>query len=277
MAIETIVDPRTKKKMILANGVVKAVYFNEIKAEHREDYGKDGKSWIPTHRISLQVDDNKIQAGMVAQEEGKELKLRAKSGENEKEWLDVVKGAEVSIEVREKGEYKGVKQYECFAKNILVTKAAPEGSQTQSQTPAQKADPIELIAGNARNTAAILVARFGVDFDEAISYAAAVAHNAKIEYAATNEKLSQYQIGVSVGEAIKVAAELVKEMADMPDYITDYLANRVPFSLAVVKDLKDNKEYVTPELPAEAGKAKPAKPKEDTKPSLEDLDDDIPF
>ena len=275
MAIQKVKNPRGGKEMILANGVVRAVYFNEIKPEHRKDFGKDGKSWIPTHRVVVQVDDEKIGAGLAVKEDGKELVLRARMSDNDKEFADVVKGAEVSIEVQEDGEYKGVKQYKCFPKDILVVKKA-ETTSTGTAAPKQKADPTELIAGNARNTAAILVRRFGVDFNEAITYAAQVSHNAKVEYAATDSKLTSYQVGVSVGEAVKVAAELAQDMDSMPDYITAYLADQVPHSLSVVKGMADEKEFVTPELPAEAGKTKPAKPKAAPKPKKEEVKEDVP-
>jgi hypothetical protein len=265
MAIVTTKDPRTKKELILAEGVVKAVYFNEIKPEHKKDYGKDGKSWIPTHRVVVHVDDDKIGAGMYLQEEGKELKLRAKDADGKHQ--DVVKGAEVSITVTRAEDYKGMAQYKCFGTDIMVTKVAEqEASSGSGNAPKQKADPTEIVAGNARNAAAIMVRRFGYDFNEAITYVAQVGHNAKVEYAATDSKLTSFQVGVSVGEALKVAAELAADAAAMPDYITAYLAEQVPHSLQAIRALPKDSEFVTPELPNEAGKAKTSKPKA-TKPA----------
>jgi len=282
MSIVTIVNERTDEEETLAKGTVKAVYFNEIKADQRKDYGKDGKSWIPTHRVTIVIDDDKISAGMYVQEEGKDLVLRAKDKEGN--YQNVTKGAVVTVEVQKGKPYKGVDQYSCFPNKILVREVSKEvPTQAGSQAPARKSDPTELIAGNARNTAAILVRRFGVDFNEAITYASQVSHNAKIEYAATDSKMTEYQVGVSVGEAVKIAAELATDMSSIPDYITAYLSDQVPHSLEVVKSMKGSQEFVTPELPSEAGKAKPVKTKVAPKPkkeepSLADLDDDsIPF
>lgn len=288
MAITQEKDPRTNKPFLMAAGEVRAIYFNEIKPEHRKDYGKDGKSWIPTHRIVIQIDDDKIQAGMKDFPEDKTPELRVKDAENDKVYHTVAKGAKLSVVVKKGEPYKGVDQYTCFTSDIIVTEPAPEVASSggkASGEPRQKADPVELIAGNARNAAAIMVKRFGVDFDQGISYAAQVAHNAKIEYAESSG-LGAFQVGVSVGEAIKVAAELAESLEAIPDYITAYLANQVPHSLEVVKGMAGNKEFVTPELPSTESKPKATKPRaapKATKPKDEPkeepapMDDDIPF
>ena len=286
MPIETTKDPRNPRKEItVASGVVSAIYFNEIPADKRKDYGKDGKSWIPTHRINLVVDGAKIGLGMTDKD-----KLRVKDVDGN--YQDVVKGAEISVTVTRGDDYKGVPQYNAYSSDVLVLTPAPQEAAQESggSAPKTKADPTEIVAGNARNAAAILVRRFGFDFNEAISYVAQVGHNAKVEYAATDSKLTSFQVGVSVGEALKVAAELATDAAAMPDYITAYLAEQVPHSLQSVRALPKDSEYVTPELPAEAGKPKATKPKA-TKPAAkaqeavkepevvedDDADSDIPF
>lgn len=270
MAITTVNDPRNPRKQITyANGIVSAIYFNEIPMDKRKDYGTDGKSWIPTHRINLVVDGVKVSLGQTDKE-----KLTAKDSDGN--YHDVVKGTEVSIEVTRGDDYKGVPQYSAYTKHLLVTAPAPVQAEPAkaagNAAPARKADPIELIAGNARNTAAILVRRFGVDFNEGIAYAAQVSHNAKIDYADTDSKLTAFQVGVSVGEAVKIAAELAESMEAMPEYINAYLAEQVPHSLDVVKGIGDTKEYVTPILPSKAGETKPkTKPKAAPKPKKEEV------
>lgn len=287
MAVEKTKDPVTRKPITIVSGIVSAVYFNPLKEV--KDRGKDGKSWIPTHAIALVVDGAKVNLGMTDKE-----KLRVKDVDDQ--YQDVVKGAEVSIVVTEGEPYNGKPQYNAYSSAVTVLTPAPESAEKPQGgkpdfTPKQKADPTELIAGNARNTAAILVRRFGVDFNQGISYAAQVAHNAKVEYAATDSKMTSYQVGVSVGEAVKVAAELAESLEAVPDYITAYLAEQVPYSLDVVRGLPNDKEYVTPELPGDAPKEKPkattkAKPAvkakeasvESQEASQPDFDDsDIPF
>jgi hypothetical protein len=219
-------------------------------------------------------------------------KLRVKDVDGE--YQDVVKGTEVSVTVTRGEDYKNVPQYNAYSSDILVLTPAPKeaAQESGSSAPKQKADPTEIVAGNARNAAAILVRRFGYDFNEAISYVAQVGHNAKVEYAATDSKLTSFVVGVSVGEALKIAAELATDPAAMPDYITAYLAEQVPHSLQAVRAMPKDSEFVTPELPNEAGKTKATKPKvtkpaakvkdepapaKEPVPSLADMDDDIPF
>lgn len=287
MAVITVTDPISGDDILLVKGEVGKIYVDEIPAEKRVGYGKD-KAWVPTHRISAVIDGQKVGLGMTDKPDN----MGIKSAKDDT-WTDFATGAVVTIKVTEGKPYNGKPQYNANLKSdVTINKAAPEGAKpapaAQSSTPARKADPTELIAGNARNAASILVRRFGVDFNQAIEYCAQVAHNSKIEYSATDAKLTEFQVGVSVGEAIKIAAELAKNMEDMPDFITAYLADQVPHSLTAVKALKAG-EFATPELPGTEKKpAKPARAPRASKPVPEpeqvqevsppaDLDDDIPF
>ena len=274
MAIEVTKDPRTRKEITIVSGVVEGVFFNELK-EVKSYAGKNGP-WTPTHSVNLVVDGTRIGLGLTDKD-----KLRSKDVDGE--YQDVVKGVEVSVEITQVGEYNGKPQYNSQSSKVLVLDtsgaqapqqytAKPQASQGGSSNTYAKKDDTPIVAGNARTAAAAWLSRFdGVDFKEMIVFFAGVSHKARLAVKESNPSMSDFEVGVAVGQGTVIAAQLCDGLEEVFDFIMEFVNDVVPYSVDAVKALNAPKQ----ETPAKKTAAKKATSKKEATPAPVD-DADIP-
>lgn len=285
MAIEEIVNPLNRKKQTIVSGVISAIYMNELK--NKKDYGKDGKSWIPTHSVNIVVDGVKVGLGLTDKEV-----LRVKDVDDN--YHDLVKGLEITVPVTV-GEYNGKPQYNGFSSGITVV--STDGVQAAAQAPkegfkqpytASKRDMSGVHTGHAVNVAMNVLGSVD-DADEIIKFAKEahdLTNKLKSEYAERNPDMSDYDVGASVGQAVLSASHYVEAVADIEDIARQTLDVVVPAVSAYVKGEEKAKPAPTKTVAKKAVKkatrkeATPERVDDDDIPQTsfdDNLDEDIPF
>ena len=285
MALEEFKNPKTRKVEYIISGVVSAIYFNELKT--KKDYGKDGKSWVPTHSVNIVVDGDKVGLGLTDKEV-----IRVKDTDNN--YHDLLKGMEITIPVTI-GDYNGKPQYSGFSSGVTivsmdgVAQAAQSGGFKQPAT-TTKRDMSGVHTGHAINVAMNVLA--DVEDTDAIVEAAKQAHDLttklKEEYAEKNPSMSDYDLGAMVGQSVLSASHYVESVEDIEEIARQTLDEVVPQVSEYIKGGKSTpKKTVAKKTVAKKTVVK--KSKEATSERVDDEDipdqsfnqsigeDDIPF
>lgn len=268
-----------------AEGELKAIFFNELKT--KKDYGKNGKTWIPTHSVNIIIDEDKISLGLTDKEV---LRVKDTSGN----YHDLMRGQKISVVVSPNGEYKGVKQWQGRVSDVILIEQAPEGQSTgqggqQKTYSTQKRDNSGIATGHAINVAMNVLGDIS-DPDEVIRVAKEandLTVRLKKEYGDANPDMSEYDVGASVGQAILSASHFVESVDDIEEFARTTLDKIVPAVSAYVKGVQQPEATKKP-APKTAKKAvKKAAVKteqvddtdydEDITNVTWDLEDDIPF
>lgn len=285
------------KEMILIEGKVDGFYINPIKPEHQKTYdGKNGP-WKPTHRYNLIVDGDAISLGM-GEKDGVSDRQQIRAKDNEDNYHTLVKGLIVSVEVTENGEYKGKTQYQAGVSKVVITDAsgaeAPRAPAGAGAAPYKPKDSTGVEVGHAINGAIDYLLASGGDLsNESITSVAAVVHKVttkvKADVAAANPDKSDYDVGASVGHAVRNACRMNPEgeLEQALEGVTLDLLENV--SAKVEEFVRSGKGVGKPARRTAAPAAKPAtrkadkaeapapaeKPAEQT--GFDDMDDEIPF
>lgn len=276
-----------------AEGILQAIYFNEIPEDQRKDYGTNGKSWIPTNRVNIVVDDVRIGLGLTDKDV-----LRVK--DVDENYHDLVKGQKVSVVIEENGEYKGVKQWKGYASNVIilenVTQEAQQGASKGGYT-ASKKDMSCIASGHAINCAIGLLAGDAADDSDAVIELAKKFHDLtsklKKEYAEKYPDTPEYDIGARVGQGVLSATQIVADFEDVEEVARTTIDT---ISVAVLEYVKSTQEEKKPAVVKKTAAKKVAAKKTTSKKeatpdrvddsdipdgayttNLADMDDDVPF
>lgn len=284
--ISEVEDPTTGDTIHVAKGKIERLLFKEI------DGGAD--RFGNTHKASIAIGGEWINQISIKVNEGFEPQLRINAGTRQSpDWVNIEQGDDVRITVTP-NEYNGKTYYNSQVSKIKLVKKGDGGKQQTSQqslgnqgaakAPYTKKDNTQVVAGNAR-TAAFELHRFDEVFDvEAINATIAelvvYSDNKRKEYASSNPDLDDFQVGVSVGQAVVLAAQTVESVEELDAVVNVILDEIIPFSVEQVKSVSAEK----PKAPAKAVKttkpaAKVTTRKAQEVQAAEDLgiDDDIPF
>lgn len=240
--IEKQVDPRTRKQLLFAVGKVEGVYFNELK--NVKTYQGPRGPWTPTHAINVVIDGNRVGLGLTD-------KNAVNCKDVDGNYHELEKGMEVSAEVEESGEYKGVMQYSSKSSLITILNPSVPDKSTSPQKAASKQlrgknDDTQVVAGNARTAAfAFLKGKAYKDVNQInriVEKMAETGHKVREQYRKDNPELDEFQVGVSVGQALVLAAGISKTEEDIDKYVTEILKEVIPYSVEVVKSLSSPKK-----------------------------------
>lgn len=278
------------KEVTTVDGTLEAIYINEIPADKVKTYKGPNGPWTPTHRYNIVVDGTRISLGM-GDKDGVSDKQQLRCKDNDEQYHTLTRGMEVSVEVQENGEYKGVTQYQSSTGKLVITDTSNAQAPQQSsgggaaKAPYVKKDNTQVVAGNAR-TAAFELHRFDDVFDvEAINATIAelvvYSDNKRKEYASSNPDLDDFQVGVSVGQAVVLAAQTVKSVEELDAIVNVILDEIIPFSVEQVKAVSAEKpkaaaKAVKTTKPAAKVTTRKASVVED-EPTQDDDFDSIPF
>lgn len=210
MAIAEQKDSRTRKTFLEANGTVTGVYYNELKDIKSYPGKQAGQVWTPTHRVTLVVDQDRIQMGLFEKTE-KRPEIRCKDADDNYHTLAV--GAQVSIVITEGEPYNGKPQYQAKSGDVLILKPAPEKAAAptggNSGGGFQKKNMIGVKVGHSINVAFAFLGEDDTDtLIETAKKAHALTEKLAAEHKAANPELSDYDIGASVGQAVLSAAAI---------------------------------------------------------------------
>lgn len=245
--LEKVKDPRTRKEVLFATGIVKGIFFNKLSAV--KTYTYDGKAWTPTHSVSIIVDDTRISYGLTDKE-----KLNAKDVAGE--YHEIVKGMEVTVEIIEQGEYKGKPSYNSKSSKTTIINSVPKDSSPSGGKSGGEYDDTPLAAGNARTAAVNWVHRGIVDMSsikEVVKDFAEVSHSVREKV--INNGMSSRDVGFGVGQATVAASLICNKFSEVEKFIINYVETLIPASIEIVKDIKGGKK-----APKQA--AKPSKEKD---------------
>ena len=285
MALEEFKNPKTRKTEYVISGKVTAIYFNELKEV--KDYGRDGKSWRPTHSVSIVVDGDKVNLGLTEKEV---IRVRGLDGD----YMDLAKGMEITVSVN-KSEYNGKPQYGGYTKDITVIStegvekaAAASAQQFSKPYAAAKKDFSGIYTGHAINVAMNVLGNISDPSRviETAKEAHTLTNKLKSEWAEKHPDMSEYDLGASVGHAVLSASLFVNFVADIEGLARTTLEVIVPAVSSFVKG-----EVSESEEPAKTATVKKAPKKVAKKPdpvvevddsdipesSFDDTEDDIPF
>ena len=286
------------KKMILVEGTVDGFYINPIKPEHIKTYtgGKNGP-WTPTHRYNLIVDGQPISLGM-GDKDGVSDRQQIRAKDNDDNYHNLVKGLVVSVEVEEGEPYNGKPQYRSGVGKIVITDAskaeAPRAAGAAPAAAGKSFDKTGVEVGHAINGALdYLIASGGDLSNDSIISVAAVVHKVttklKADVAAANPDKSEFDVGASVGHAVRNACrmapegELEKVLEALSADILENVSAKVEAFVRSGKGVgKPATRTAAPKRTPQARKAKTADPVEaapqEAETNVADMDDsDIPF
>lgn len=256
MAISKVEDPATGGELTIIKGVVERITFKEAVNDR---YGN-------THRASVLVDGEWVGNISLKTKEGYDPQVRFNNGNNAKpDWQTLEVGDEARFVVTE-NPYNGKVYYNGGTSKIkLVKKGAgtpagkPSGnpSNQSSSKPAQQAsqvsykrDDTQVVAGNARTAAFAFLKgkpyKKVVEVNELVEKFAILSDAKRKEYKAANPSLDDFQVGVSVGQSVVLAAGIAKSFEDVGGIVDEILEQVIPYSVQVVKDVADGK-YNEPE------------------------------
>lgn len=278
MAVVEQKDPRSRKTFLEAAGFIKGAYLNEIPEAQRKTYpGEKGQVWAPTHRINLVIGEDRISLGLFEQTDKKKTP-RAKDTEGN--YHDLAVGAEVSVVVTRGDDYNGKPQYSARLNDVLIVTPAPvKDSGGGAAKEYKPKDMTGVRVGHAVNAA---INTLGLAKPEELIEAAKEVHDLTeklvAEYKEKNPKMSEYDLGASVGQAILSASRFVDSVQEIEAYARATLDVVAP---AITEYIKGAKEDAPAPAPAPAakpkGKAKAAPAPAPAASGFDDMDDDIPF
>lgn len=291
MAIEQLKDPRTKKPYLAASGTVGAVFYNEVKTLKSYPNEKTGVAWTPTHSITVVVDGDRINLGLFEKTDKRPLQRCKDENDN---YHDLAKGAEVNIVVTEGEPYNGKPQYSARSGDVLILTPAPAQAANAptsgaAAAPYQKKDMTGVKVGHAINVAInVLGLATAEELIEAAKAANDLTEKLRAEWKEKNPSLSDYDLGAMVGQAVLSASSYVESVDTIEEYARQTLEVVAP---AVTEYIKAQSEPAKPKAPAVKTPAKkttkaPAKaPAKVVEPEttggassgFDDMDEDIPF
>lgn len=271
MAIENIVDPRTRKNITLITGKIEGMYFNELKEIKTYTSGK--APWTPTHSINIVVDGTRIGMGLSDKQE-------INSKDVEGKYHKLARGMEVSVEVSQITQWQGKDQYNSKASLITVIDISEAEAPSTGNANAggnktfKKRDNKGVIAGNARTAATNWAAKEGGSIEQYLGTFAKLAHDKRASYAASNTNLDDFEVGVTVGQAVIAASQLAKGVSSLDAFVDHYLNTVVPDSLTIIENLQAGRTQRTPQKAPKREEVIIQEPVG----GLHDIkDDDIPF
>lgn len=261
--VEKHKDPRTRKEILILNGVIDGVYFNEIKNPKAYSGG-----WSPTHSINVVVEGTKLFLGLTDKDS-----INAKDDDGN--WHELMRGVEISAEVEETGEYKGVMGYSSKASKIVVldasnaqprqdNKSTNKGGDKSTNTYKPK-DMTGVLAGMSLNGAINFLCanpKSKLDVLEVAKSVFDISQDVKEQYKEDNPKMSDYDVGAAVGNSILNACRTVTKVKDIEKKALELLNDVVPEITEYIKN---------------GGAPKEDEDQQEESPSYDDLDDDIPF
>lgn len=264
--LEKVKDPRTRKEVLFATGIVKGIFFNKL--SEVKTYTYDGKAWTPTHSVSIIVDDTRISYGLTDKE-----KLNAKDADGK--YHEIVKGMEVTVEITEQGEYKGKPSYDSKSSKTTIINSVPKDSPKEDGKYKGEYDDTPLAAGNARTAAVNWVYRGIADISnikEVVKDFAEVSHSVREKV--INNGMSSRDVGFGVGQATIAASFLCNKFSEVEKFIVNYVEALIPASIETVKNIKDGKKALRSACEAPKQAAKPLKEKDNVpqKPETKEAD-----
>lgn len=234
------------KEVTTVDGVLEAIYINEIPADKVKTYKGPNGPWTPTHRYNIVVDGTRISLGM-GDKDGVSDKQQLRCKDNDDQYHTLARGMEVSVEVQENGEYKGVTQYQSSTGKLVITdtsnaQALQQASGNQGAGTKKSGDNAGVIQGHAMKGAGLLIAN-GVFKPEQVVQAATVFHDVTAEVKVWYEKFSKenslgldsYSIGNGAGNAVNTAAQYTKDVDKIAEVAIDLLENSLPQIAAHIK------------------------------------------
>lgn len=284
MAISKVENPATGEEITVIKGVVERVMFKEAV---NDKFGA-------THRASVLIDGDWVGNISIKTKEGYDPQIRFNNGNNAKpDWQTLDVGDEVRLVVTENvyndkvyynsgtSKIKLVKKGEGAAKANPPQQRTPQGSQNASG--GFKKDNHEVVAGNAR-TAAFAFLK-GVpyenvsDVNDLVQKFARYSDKKRKQYKEEHPELDDFQVGVSVGQAVVLAAPLAKDFDALDVIVDDILGSVIPYSVGVVKGIASGE--LSEEQPKQqakpAQKAKPQPKPVEQEPEDDFEDQDLPF
>lgn len=264
MAIQVVNNPVDDTEMTIISGKVERFSFKE----KADQFGN-------THQAGIQVDGQWVNMKLKVKE-GYDPQIRFAEGKGPSaKWLTLEIGDEVKMVVKP-NEWNGKTSYNVTSSNIKLTKkgtgAPPAGAAPQRDVAARasggasggwKKDNTGVEVGHAVSCAIQLVGVEDGNTDK-ITQAAEAVHTLtmrmKAEHAKAHPEMSEYDVGASVGHAVKNACVFgysIKAVENAARFILDSVT---PPVTAFVKGGSVAAKEAPKEAPKPAAKA-PAKPK----------------
>lgn len=290
MAINVAINPVDDTEMTIITGVVEKIMYKEKPDQFQN-----------THQASMVVDGTWVNMRLKVKD-GYEPQVRFAEGKGpQAKWMTLNEGDTVKMVVKP-NEWNGKTYYQVSSSGIKVTKkgegkpatqkpaqGASSGSAAPSSGSSWKKDTTGIEVGHALTIASQILGDVS-DADAVLDLAKDI-HVASIKlkawYKDQNKGLSDYDIGATSGQAMKLVAKTSMSVNDVVSGAKKFLTEVVPALTAYVKG-----EEATP-AEAEAAKAPPkaqakpapkATPKPqpkavETEPDFgdDDFDNDLPF
>lgn len=236
----------TKKVM----GVIEALNFKEI-PNGPDQFGNN-------FRRSMKVNGEWYSFGSCKQD-----KWNVKQG---MEFKVLGVGSEVVFPATSR-EYQGKTYWDAKAGSMAIlefveaSNEAPKPQGNSQAKPAQqnassgastgfKRDDTAVIAGNSRTAAFAFLKgkpyKKIAEVNALVEQFAILSDNKRKAYKAANPSLDDFQVGVSVGQSVVLAAGIAKTFEDVDGIVDEILEQVIPFSVQVVKDVAAGK-YNEPE------------------------------
>lgn len=257
----------------VAEGTLNGIFFNELK--EKKDYGKNGKSWIPTHSVNIIVDEDRIGVGLTDKDV-----LRAKDADGN--YHDLVRGQKISVVITSAGEYQGKAQWAGRVSDVIIMEqVAQQQAPIQGQQKASggfKKDMTGVESGHAINAAIGLLGGEALEDADAVIALAKKFHDLtkklKEEYSKKFPEVSDYDIGARVGQAVLSATQIVAEFEDIEAVARVTIEQISPAVLEYVQ-AKPKEEKKPAAVKKTAAKKTPSKKKAEPTPERVE-DDNIP-
>lgn len=233
MAIKVVEDQINGGTVTMVEGVIQQISFRELENDRFQN----------THRAGVKIDDVWVNNINLKTKEGFEPSLRINAGDRSSpNWVNVEQGDEVRIIVKP-SEWNGKTYYNAGVSGIRLIKKGSGAPQQQSnsnsgagaKTTFKKRDNTGVVAGNARTASANWAARFGGNIEDYLEMFVGLADTWRKQYAEDNGELDDFEVGVTVGQAVLAASQLAEEK-DFDVFIAHYLDTVVPKSISLVKN-----------------------------------------
>lgn len=238
--VEKHKDPRTRKEILILNGVIDGVYFNEIKNPKAYSGG-----WSPTHSINVVVEGTKLFLGLTDKDS-----INAKDDDGN--WHELMRGVEISAEVEETGEYKGVMGYSSKASKIVVLDASNAQKKLEKPAASSKGatsykpkDMTGVLVGMSLNGATNFLKANPKSKLKLVEVAKTVflaSQEVKAQHSKSNPDLSEYELGAMVGNSVLNACRFVTKVDDIQEKALQLLTEVVPEITEFVKNGGDIQE-----------------------------------
>lgn len=273
MAIKVVEDQINGGTVTMVEGVIQQISFRELENDRFQN----------THRAGIKIDDVWVNNINIKTKEGFEPSLRINAGDRSSpNWVNIEQGDEVRIIVKP-NEWNGKTYYNAGVSGIrLIKKGSGTPQQSNStnsgagtKTTLKKRDNTGVVAGNARTASANWAARFGGDIEDYLEMFVGLADAWRKQYAEDNSDLDDFEVGVTVGQAVLAASQLAEEK-DFDVFIAHYLGTVVPKSISLVKDgVESNPKKTTTAKKATKKVEAPVEVAEDG--GFDDMDESFPF